>query len=286
VLTHIPSFSEERKMILEEETFKKFGYYPRDLKPQSRRRILASCNDCGKVREIYQHAYHPLCGSCATKGKNNYNFGRTGDNSSRWAGGRIKCICKQCGVEFKVYPSNIKKGRGKFCSGVCQRRWISKHQNGENSPLWKPRLKRICKVCGKEFQASPSKVEKGGGKFCSIKCWGKWESEYRKGERNPAWRGGESFEPYCSKFNESFKEYIRDKFERICFLCSITEEENGQRLSVHHVNYDKACMCNDNVTCQFVPLCRSCNSKVNANRKVWEQKIKDKMRNKLNGWYI
>ena len=111
-------------------------------------------------------------------------------------------------------------------------------------------------------------------------------SKHRRGENGANWKNGASFEPYCVKFNEPFKEYIRNKFGRICFLCSKTEEENGKKLSVHHVNYNKACGCDGDETCQFVPLCASCNSKVNKNRKAWEKKIKDKMKNKLNGWYI
>lgn len=114
------------------------------------------------------------------------------------------------------------------------------------------------------------------------------------GENSRCWKGGVSFGKYCSKFNNFFKEYIRNKFDRKCYLCGKTEEENGRKLDVHHVNYDKACGCaeteekrkvDDNV-CQFVPLCRSCNTKVNNNRDKWEEFFKNKLRNKLNGWYI
>jgi G:T-mismatch repair DNA endonuclease (very short patch repair protein) len=59
----------EKNMILEEETYDKFGYYPSDLKPQSHKRILAACDDCGKIRETSKNGYHSLCNSCARKGK-------------------------------------------------------------------------------------------------------------------------------------------------------------------------------------------------------------------------
>lgn len=114
---------------------------------------------------------------------------------------------------------------------------------------------------------------------------GKGKHDHR-GEKNPCWRGGISFEPYCIHFNERFKEYIRDKFGRVCFLCSTTEKENGHRLSVHHVNYNKNCGCDEDTTCQFVPLCRSCNSKVNFNRDYWENRITAKLREKIVGWYV
>jgi G:T-mismatch repair DNA endonuclease (very short patch repair protein) len=56
-------------MILEEETYEKFGYYPNDLKPHSNKKILAACGDCGKIRETSKNGYHSLCPSCAHKGK-------------------------------------------------------------------------------------------------------------------------------------------------------------------------------------------------------------------------
>lgn len=99
------------------------------------------------------------------------------------------------------------------------------------------------------------------------------------GEKSPVWRGGTSFEPYCHKFNEAFKESIRDKFGRVCFLCPTTEEENGRKLCVHHVNYNKDCLCSD-ADCEFVPLCDSCHSKTNHNRDYWEEIILNKLKEK------
>jgi hypothetical protein len=56
-------------MILELETFEKYGYYPSALKPQSNKHILAACDKCRKVRITSKNAYRTLCNSCANKGK-------------------------------------------------------------------------------------------------------------------------------------------------------------------------------------------------------------------------
>ena len=212
-------------MILEEETYKKFGYHSYDLKPKSDKKIIAVCDDCGKMRILKKHDYHALCVSCAQKG----------DRSPNWKGGPIMQICEECGIEFPVYPSDIKLGRGKFCSPA---------------------------------------------------CFGQWFSENRSGANSSHWKNGASFEPYCVKFNEEFKEYIREKFGRICFLCGKTEKDNGRKLDVHHVNGNKACGCDGDKTCQFVPLCRVCHGKMHSKKIDWEAKIKAKMQSKLNGWYI
>ena len=55
-------------MILEEETFREFGYISSELKPKSNKKILAACDDCGKVRAIMKRAYYSLCASCCKKG--------------------------------------------------------------------------------------------------------------------------------------------------------------------------------------------------------------------------
>jgi len=97
-----------------------------------------------------------------------------------------------------------------------------------------------------------------------------------KGERNPNWKGGISFEPYCYKFNKPLKQQIREKYNNKCILCGKTElnelEELNRHLSVHHIDYDKEQGCNGK-TFLLVPLCCSCNCKVNYNRDEWQNKI-------------
>lgn len=101
-------------------------------------------------------------------------------------------------------------------------------------------------------------------------------AEAHKGEKNPNWNSGSSFGSYCPKFNEKFKESIREKFGRMCFLCSRTEEENGRRLSVHHVNYNKDCLCG-NSKCEFVPLCASCHARTNTKHEYYKNEILGKL---------
>jgi hypothetical protein len=84
-----------------------------------------------------------------------------------------------------------------------------------------------------------------------------------KGESNPNWRGGIAFLPYCSKFNKELKERIRDRDKRTCQLCG--EKENGKRLRVHHIHYDKP-----NCEPDLLSLCHSCHAKTNGNRDYWE----------------
>jgi hypothetical protein len=85
----------------------------------------------------------------------------------------------------------------------------------------------------------------------------------RKGEKNPHWRGGISFEPYCPKFNATLKESIRNKYNRICQKCY--EPENGRKLDVHHINFDKQSGCFGKPW-NLIPLHQKCHAWTTNNR--------------------
>ena len=88
------------------------------------------------------------------------------------------------------------------------------------------------------------------------------------------WKGGISFEPYCAKFNEEFKERVREYWDRKCITCDKDEITNGRKLDVHHVGYNKETCCDDSKSL-FIPLCRSCPMKTNFDEQFWEEKFKN-----------
>lgn len=77
------------------------------------------------------------------------------------------------------------------------------------------------------------------------------------------WRGGISNEPYCSVWIPEFKKMIKERDRNKCLnpVC-----ENGNYLTVHHIDYNKK-KCNKE---NLITLCRSCNSKANFNRR-WHE---------------
>lgn len=79
-------------------------------------------------------------------------------------------------------------------------------------------------------------------------------------ERNPAWKGGVSFEPYPPQFNDKLKDLIRERDSFVCQLCVKKQSECGEKLSVHHMDLNK-----DNISLSnLISLCRNCHSKVHA----------------------
>lgn len=164
----------------------------------------------------------------------------------------VERICKFCGKSFFTVPAEVKNGRGTYCSRRCQGDDLNMHQQHQ------------CLQCGKEFQGLPS------DKFCSHACYSK--SICGTGSHN--WRGGSSFEPYCPKFNNKLKHYIRHKFNHKCVICgnfetSVRADTNKKlSLAVHHVDYNKLQGCQGK-TWALVPTCHKDHAKTNGDRWYW-----------------
>lgn len=90
-------------------------------------------------------------------------------------------------------------------------------------------------------------------------------SKAKIGNKSPAWKGGISFEPYSSRFNKQLKELIRNRDNYKCQKCGCPEVENIEKLSVHHIDYNKK----NSLPSNLISLCRRCNSIVNFNRIYW-----------------
>ncbi|MFA5397403.1 MAG: hypothetical protein WC346_15445 [Methanogenium sp.] len=107
--------------------------------------------------------------------------------------------------------------------------------------------------------------------------WNNWSKGYRcpicyvisiSGENNYNWKGGASYEPYCSIFrNKSFKDSIKQRDNYKCQNPDCWKKEGvASRLSIHHIDHDKK-NCEDN---NLITLCNSCNARANINRNYWK----------------
>lgn len=184
-------------MIDEKETFKRFGYRSTDLKPQSNKRIIAICDKCGKIREISQSQYRSLCHHCAIRKEERSIKISRGNKGKKVSEITKKKISKA--TEGKNNPMY-----GKHHTEESKQKIRDNRPNvfGKNSPTWKGgKIKRICEICEKGFEAYQNVIDNGGGRFCSKECMYQWRSNYLCGENSPAWKGGKKklICEYCSK---------------------------------------------------------------------------------------
>lgn len=126
---------------------------------------------------------------------------------------------------------------------------------------------RVCQICGKMFEASDYKVDRGGGKYCSHKClsesmdskvtvsceicgsdkrvkkyqfekfenhfcsqecYSDYQSKEMVGRGNHMWKEGVEWVPYGPKYYENREKVI----ERDCGKCIICGDSN---IEVHHI---------------------------------------------------
>lgn len=175
-------------------------------------------------------------------------------------------ICTTCGKEFtKQINRSVKSwSTAKFCSQKCRK---SSQETKDKIRLvntgrpYRPYSSQgvCCKNCGKTFRVWNAKIKNGKGKYCSTKCFNK----YNSGENHIFWKGGLSHNIYPVDWTNSLRISIRERDKYTCQLCG--EKQGDIAHAVHHIDYDKK-NCNPS---NLITLCKSCHAKTNSNREYW-----------------
>lgn len=118
--------------------------------------------------------------------------------------------------------------------------------------IWKCRC-----TCGKETEKSGPCLRQYLKRGLRIHCG---DSVHTKVRLN-------SETSYPLAFNNSLKLRIRAMDENCCAICNKTEKENGRKLDVHHIDYNKQNCTEDNL----LSLCQTCHVKTNYSRSYWQQ---------------
>lgn len=168
----------------------------------------------------------------------------------REMGRRIELECEICGDSFKVRPSDRKQ---RFCGMGCFAEHREGKYTGEDHWRYVERPEQECKQCGEIFQRAPWRVS-DRDQFCSQECYYEWRAEH-----------AESFD-YGEGWNEEKREGVREKYNRRCQSCGMTEREHkqvsGKKLAVHHITPAK--QIDDaqerNAVANLIPLCCSCHN--------------------------
>lgn len=182
--------------------------------------------------------------------------------------------CAYCGIDFIGKISWQYKNQWHFCCPEHEREWRAVHYAGVGNPMrgvsisgpahsnWKGGPVEItCVQCGRQTKRSRYRVRATERQFCSEACYHAWCS----GPNNYAWNGGTAFEPWGPEFTKALRERVRERDGFSCRLCGAPQD--GKKLSVHHVDYDKH---NNNID-NLVALCNRCHVKTNSSRDNWQR---------------
>ena len=104
-----------------------------------------------------------------------------------------------------------------------------------------------------------------------------------RGEKSSFWKGGITTKKYCYKFNETKRKEIRDKYNDCDFISGLHTDiiNNGRKLDVHHVDYNKQQGCN--TEWKLIPLSRSNHSRTHQNRWFWNKLFVNVL--EIDEWY-
>ena len=143
-------------------------------------------------------------------------------------GAKIKAICKQCGKEFFVYPCQIRRGGGKFCSISCGTRYRNLHCNPTRSPTVRKKIsEHHADVSGKN---NPMYGRRGT--LCPSYIDGRKAAKLSTPYRKILWAAG---------------------VEKKCAMCGSTEN-----IHVHHIDKNHS---NNNIE-NLMYLCAKCHNNI------------------------
>ena len=174
----------------------------------------------------------------------------------------IKKICETCGLEFSV---PICWNYRKFCSQKC----YGQSRKGKN--IWNKGKKSFYPAWNKGMSLSINTRNKISKAQIGRIPWnkGKLLPQFSR-ENHPNWKGGSSFIAYPLGWNKTFKEQIRYRDGYKCQMCGVSETECKRKLSIHHIDYNKNNLAENNL----ISLCHSCHSKTNYKSEKWIQYFK------------
>lgn len=154
----------------------------------------------------------------------------SGQDNPNWKG-RVTVECHSCGKNLTREQGRMERQNRHFCSDACETEWRKRYYTNPNSGV-----DVDCHVCEKTITRKPSQVEQHERFFCSSDCMGSW-MRCRTGENHPLFEGGRP--NYGPGWNDSKKEAVRERDDRTCQHCGMSEEDHlekfGRKHSVHHI---------------------------------------------------
>ncbi len=214
---------------------------------------------CGKSVKwgIQKNTWNSAISGHQNRGTHNPMFNKRGKKCPIFGRKRLDMIgnknpAKRPDIRKKLKENHAKGMLGKHHTKEARENISKNHRNisGKNNPMYQ----KGYTIVGNKNPAKKVEVRE--------KISNTLKGKYA-GDKNPAWLGGISFEPYGINFNKALKEQIRNRDNRICQLCDC--KENSELHCVHHINYNKK----NNSPNNLITLCRLCHVKTNHNRKKW-----------------
>lgn len=168
------------------------------------------------------------------------------------------CICEWCGKTFETRHD----APGRFCSHQCTSEYAATQPpKGIRKP--EIHITLTCKVCGKPYQTTTHQVRERGSSCCSRECVAILQSQLKRKEGNPNYRGGTIIYRGANWGTQSRKALKRDGHK--CQICGKKVGRHKADYGIHHIKPFRQ-FGDDYLTANqlsnLITLCRSCHARV------------------------
>ena len=154
---------------------------------------------------------------------------------------------------------------------------------GKNNPNWgkspSEETRKKISIAGKGRRFTDEHKKKIGEsnkrRGVSEKTLIKMSDTQKKRHLDAQWYGSVRYSDgpqYCEKWNENLRERVRAFFGYQCVECGTPQ--NGRKLHVHHVHYNKKLCCDDTPR-SLIALCISCHLRTNFDREYWSKHFQE-----------
>lgn len=213
-----------------------------------RRLVTIACEHCGKMFQSKPGEHRRFCSQTCS---NQFHQPVEQDKRSIFQ-------CDWCGKSFEEYSYRHRR----FCSRQCMSKYAARQ------PKPKARKPEIhitltCKICGKSYQTTTHQVRERGSSCCSRECVAVLQSQLKRKEGNPNYRGGKITSRGPNWGHQSRKALRRDGYR--CQICGQKVGRKKHDYGIHHIkpfrefdgDYENA-----NRLSNLITLCRACHGKV------------------------
>lgn len=146
---------------------------------------------------------------------------------------RKEVLCALCQSKILKKKCHIDSFDNHFCNQECHGKWKSLNLIGKDNPRYN-RIPMPCGYCNNEVLCTPSRIKRLKRKlvFCTPLCHDLWRQENINGDKLYNWKGG--YDPYYGPTWMNAKRKARIRDNNTCQRCSITKEQLGKNMDVHH----------------------------------------------------
>lgn len=258
-----------KQMIDEKRTFTMFGYYSGNLKPHSRKKVVACCNVCNKERIIRYGKYRDLCHACACK---------LPEFSAKISMSNARRICSDI-TRAKISASN--KGRQ---TSQETRAKLAIASTGRK-PTMETRAKISFALMGEKnnnYGLNFSVEHRAKISAANIGKKHTQETRYKmsikaSGKNSSRWKGGITPLMHRIRDSKTFKNWRQAVFSRDCYTCMLCGDSSGGNLQAHHIepmkfHHNDLLMYDVN---NGITLCKTCHTSVYYKEEMFADTFKE-----------